>query len=177
MYEWNPMYNIVMKIKKDYVSKFGNDTLNFETWISKLKDIEYDSIFECLQTNQYNEFLLIRYGLQEMQESMWINPKSIYRECRSVVIDLEKEELVLAPFRKFFNLNEVQENDIEIVSKEIEKAKVVEFTNKLDGSMQSARYYNDDYFMTGSMAIDKSDSWRLEDGYNMLIDNYKKNAL
>lgn len=174
MFEWNKPFQMVMKIKRDYQNTYGLDTLDFKTWLERLNKQEYNNVFECLQTNQNNEFLLIRYGIADMQESMWTEEDSIYRECRSVVIDLDKEQLVLTPFRKFFNLNEVPENNIDLIIEEINNSKNVEFTNKLDGSMQSVRYYNDEFFMAGSMALDSEISWRLKDGYIMLTNSHKK---
>lgn len=174
MFEWNEPFQLVMKIKDDYKNEYGLDTLDFNTWLEKLNKQEYNNVFDCLQINQNHEFLLIRYDIADMQESMWTNENSIYRECRSVVIDLDKEQLVLTPFRKFFNLNEVSENNINIIIEKIKNAKTVEFTDKLDGSMQSVRYYNDDYFMAGSMALDSEKSWRLQHGYGMLTDNHKR---
>jgi len=173
MFRWNKPYTLIMKIKKDYTEKFGLDTLDFKTWLVKLNKSEYNDVFGCLQTNQHEEFLLIRYGIADMQESMWTDIDSIYRECRSLVVDLKEDKIVLLNFRKFFNLNEA-ENDIESVMKEIEGAEIVEFANKLDGSMQSVRYYKNDYFMAGSMALDLNKSWRLQDGYSMLTDNHKQ---
>lgn len=173
MKSWNPVLNLVKEIKNDYMQTFGNlDTLHFETWLNKLNKYEYNNVFDCLQVNQKDEFILIRYGLAEMQEGMWTDPDSIYRECRSVVIDLDKEQLVLTPFRKFFNLNEVEENKLELVADKFKNAKSVEIANKLDGSMQNARWYNDRVFMTGSMALSQEESWRLEEGYEMLTSNY-----
>lgn len=173
MYNWNPVFNLVMKMKQDYIETFGKlDTLHFETWLIKLNSTEYNNVFDCLQVNQKDEFILIRYGLQDVQRGMWEEPDSIYRECRSVVIDLLHEELVLTPFRKFFNLNEVEENKIEVVTDKFLNASVVEVSNKLDGSMQNARWYRDRVFMTGSMALSKDGSWRLEEGYSMLEENY-----
>ena len=174
IYNWNPVFNIVMNIKKDYINKFNDNNMNFKTWLEKLNKEEYNNIFSCLQLNQEGNILLIRYGLDEMQKGMWDNPNSIYRECRSIVIDLENEELVLTPFRKFFNLNEVEENKIDKVREEIKNAKYIEITNKLDGSMQSARWYHGEVFMAGSMAINPENSWRLEDGYNMLTEKHIK---
>lgn len=173
MYNWNPVYNLVMKIKDDYISTFKDNEGLFENWIIKLNKKEYNNIFESLQVNQDDNILLIRYGLAEMQRGMWEDKNSIYRECRSIVIDLEREEIVLTPFRKFFNLNEVEENNLDNIYEEIKKAEGFEITNKLDGSMQSARYYNGQIFMAGSMAINKENSWRLADGYSMLSENHK----
>jgi len=174
MYDWNPVYNLVIEIKNEYKEKFGLDTLHFETWLSKLNKDKYNDIFECLQINQFNEFILIRYGLAEMQEGMWLDPNSIYRECRSIVIDLKEEELVLTPFRKFFNLNEVEENKLEVVEEKFINSSNVEIANKLDGSMQNARWYKGRVFTSGSMALDPNESWRLEEGYSMLDDLYVK---
>lgn len=173
-YEWNKLYQMVMKIKRNYENKFGNILhYNFEQWIQELNMKEFNDFVEPLQVNQFNEFILIRYGLAEMQRGMWEDKNSIYRQCRSVVIDLKREELVLTPFRKFFNLNEVEENKIENIITELQNANVVEISDKLDGSMQSCRYYNNDYFMCGSMALDESNSWRLADGKSMLTENHK----
>ena len=172
-HNWNPIFNIVMEIKYIYNKKYNDGEKSFEKWLEKLNDKKYNDIFSCLQINQKDNFILIRYGLAEMQEGMWKDENSIYRECRSIVIDLERDELVSTPFRKFFNLNEVKENELEIVKKEILNAKVFEITNKLDGSMQALRYYYDEYFMQGSIAIDENDSYRLQEGKSMLTDNMK----
>lgn len=174
VYNWNPVFNLVMQIKSDYSEKFSSiDTIKFEDWLSRLSNKEYNNIFCHLKVKQYNNFILIRYGMDEMHESMWTNPESVYRECRSVVIDVVNEQLVLTPFRKFFNLNEVEENKLEKILSEIESAKSIEITDKLDGSMQNARYYDGDIFLSGSMALDRNSSWRLEDGYSKLTESHK----
>jgi T4 RnlA family RNA ligase len=173
MNSWNPIFNVVIKIKYDYIKTYGSiDTYVFEDWLGRLNKKEYNDIFECLQFNQDENYILIRYGLAEMQHGMWEDTNSIYRECRSVVIDLKNENLVLTPFRKFFNLNEVEENKLDLVAKRMQAAKVVEVSDKLDGSMQSARWYRGKVFMSGSMAINKNSSWRLEEGYQMLTTNH-----
>lgn len=170
---WNPVLELVIRVKKDYKEKFGLNTYDFEEWLERLNNDEYNSIFKGLQVNQEDKIILIRYGIADIQSGLWEDKNSIYRECRSVVIDLEEECLVLTPFRKFFNLNEVEENKLENIEKEIEKAKTFEITNKLDGSMQVARYYKDNIFMSGSMAINKENSWRLQDGYSKLTNHHK----
>lgn len=102
---WNPAYNLVMKIKQDYINTFGSfDTYHFETWLKKLNKAEYNNVFECLQLNQNENELLIRYGLAEMQAGMWEDPNSIYRECRSLVIDLYNDEIIVSPFRKLYKI-------------------------------------------------------------------------
>lgn len=165
---------LVMRIKQDYLNKFHDNEKSFEKWLEKLNDEEYNEFFSCLQVNQDEEFLLIRYGLAEMQSGMWQDKNSPYRECRSIVIDLQDDGLVATPFRKFFNLNEVEENKLETIIEEINNAKLFEASNKLDGSMQFVRYYKSDIRMFGSMALNKDNSWRLQDGYKMLTNNHRE---
>jgi T4 RnlA family RNA ligase len=174
-YAWNPAYSLVMKIKNDYVNTFGIlDTYDFQKWLSKLDKKEYNDILSHLKAKQVGNNILIRYDTEEMDRSMWTDPESIFRECRSVVIDVVNDELVIVPFRKFFNLNEVQENSLYNIEKELMTARSVEITDKLDGSMQCARYYKGEIVLTGSMALDRKNSWRLGDGYSKLTKNHLK---
>lgn len=176
MMSWNPIFNKVIEVKREWEKLPCIDAFRrmptFLKMVEELNRKEYNDIFGCLQVNQDGNFILIRYGLAEMQSGMWNDPNSIYRECRSVVIDIENECLVLTPFRKFFNLNEVEENRLEVITEKLETAKDVEIVDKLDGSMQSARWYNGKPFMAGSMALNPRDSWRLEEGYKMLTENH-----
>ena len=163
IYKWNPVFNMAMKIKDEFRNKFNNITYDIvningkeltciEYWIYKLNNPEYNSIFSILQTNQYNDLILFRYGSYSdiyngeseiTPDKIWDVYSGFYRECRSLVINIKTEEIVLCPFKKFRNINEGEENSLENIRKRIESAKSVEITNKLDGSMQSARFYND----------------------------------
>lgn len=190
----NKIFNLVIDIKNDYISKFGTHSLyekGEETscvinWVKKLDCEKYNMIFDPIQTNQYifndSVFVLIRYGQYtdvfggESEYSFsgfWDLYDKIYRECRSIVIDVKNEKIAILPFDKFFNLNEKEETSIELVRERINNAKSVEISDKLDGSLQALRYYNNDYIMCGSQAIDPENSWRLSDGYKLLTDNIK----
>ena len=188
---WNPVFNKLIEIKRKYEEKFGlmSDDYNqtnvtcIERWVDMLEIQEYVDLFKPLQITQYNDLLLVRYGkygdVLGGEEDITFNDfwdmyDGFYLECRSVVIDIRKEQLVLTPFRKFRNLNECEENSLENITTRINNAKCVEFSNKLDGSMQSARYFEGKYVMSGSMALDPHNSWRLDDGYKMLDERYRK---
>jgi hypothetical protein len=176
MYEYNAAFNLVMKIKRTYLNRFGEiKTYNLEQWIEELNIEEYNRFAESVSFNfrEDKPWVLIKYSMITVDRSMWENKDSVYRECRSVVINLKDEELVLVPFRKFFNLNEVAENEMNVIQKEIEKAKSVEFSNKLDGSMQQARYYQGEFVMSGSSALEVEKSFRLEEGYQFLTQKHK----
>lgn len=193
---WNPVLNKVIEIKNEYKKRFGYISYYYkdgytsesqtcvERWIEHLNGIEpfnqykeYEDIFSCLEMNQYDTFVLIRYarysnvydGETEVSgEDFWDRHDGFYRECRSIVIDVKNDCLVLTPFKKFFNINELEETSYDNVKNRINKATYIEFTDKLDGSMQSARWYDNKIVMSGSQAINPSNSWRLEDGYRMI---------
>lgn len=197
MYEWNPVFNFAMDIKKRYIQQFGKveyktyiveekEVSCLEYWITKLADEKAMQKIQYLEINQDKEKVLIRYGkfssagdgqYEITANDLWNADNGFFLECRSVVINLEKEEIVIAPFRKFRNLNECPENDIKVVTEEIKNAKSVEITNKLDGSMQCVHWYDGKIFMTGSQALSLEKSWRLADGFKMLDGRNKCMAL
>ena len=192
MNSWNPVLNKFVEIKNKHKENFGyaitdyeNGLTCIEQMVNNLNSKKYIDLIKPLQLTQYNNLLLIRYGRYSdvfsgeediTYDSFWEMYDGFYQECRSVVINVETDELVLVPFKKFRNLNECEENSLPNIVKRIQSAKCVEFSNKLDGSMQSARWYQGKIILAGSMALDVNNSWRLKDGYRMLNENegYKK---
>ena len=49
---------------------------------------------------------------QKFYPKMWRNIYSINTEARSIYIDIENENIILCPMNKFFNVDEVKENEI-----------------------------------------------------------------
>ena len=172
---WNPMFDECIKLKKKYIDYFG-DYVGFKDMIETFRQesISYNPIFNEVQINQHEDLVLIRYGLHEMGKGMWEDKNSPLREARSLVFNLRTEEMVLTPFRKFFNLNEVWETSTEIVEAKIKYCKLFEVSEKMDGSMQSYRWYNGEIVGSGSMALDTKNSFRLEEGFEMLTENHKR---
>lgn len=196
MDSWNPVVRKFVEIKSEYKRRFGYITYYYtegvtsetktciERWVEELNGIEpfnqyseYTDLLSCLELNQHNNFLLFRYArysnvydgeTENSGEDFWDRYDGFYRECRSTVIDVVNECIVLCPFSKFFNINELEETSLENVQNRINKAKVVEFSDKLDGSMQSATWYDGEIVMAGSQAINPANSWRLQDGYRMI---------
>lgn len=177
MFQWNKPYQWVFQMKREYEKKTGKRAgYNLREWAEALENPLYDRILENLHITHFEEFALLKYNLIQLykNEEGFGSSDSIYHECRSVVVNLEKEELVLVPFKKFFNLNETEENRLENILEQIETAKVVEIMDKLDGSMQSGRYYDGRIFMSGSQALDPTASWRLHDGYQYITNSYEQ---
>ena len=189
---WNPVLNKFIEIKNEYQNKFGHIEYNYtegytdetetclERWVSELNNPEYDDLLSCLELNQHENKLLIRYGrysniydgeVEASGEDLWDRYDGFYRECRSIVIDVVNDCIILSPFSKFFNINELEETSLDNIQKRIDSANTIEFSDKLDGSMQSARWYHNKIIMAGSQAINPANSWRLQDGYRMLNEN------
>ena len=186
LFMWHPVFNLLMRIKDMYVEEYGTNNNNFEHWLATLDREEgselgksplYEEIrlFDNLETRQSGDLLIIRYGMAELSQKevkeLWEdNNKELYKESRSIVIDLKNEEIVILPFKKFFNLNEVEENSLENITNIINNSRLkVEVTNKLDGSMQCLRWYNDKLIHTGSRSLGDN-SWRIEDCKERFID-------
>ena len=195
---WNPVLNKFIEIKKEYKKRIKNPTYEYkdgftdesqtclERWVEELNNLEpanqyseFEDLLSCLELNQYKNLLLLRYGrysniydgeTENSGEDLWERYDGFYRECRSIVIDVVNDCIVLCPFRKFFNINELEETSLENIKSRIEKAYTIEFSNKLDGSMQSATWYDDKIIMAGSQAINPDNSWRLQDGYRMIME-------
>ena len=181
--EWNVAFRKVMEMKRAYEDRFGADTLfahdcrtSLDHWAEELGSKEYCDILADLHRNERDGLVLLHYRLPHA-----IDGRDFYKaydglmsECRSVVIDLKNEELALVPFRKFRNLNECTETSADNVRERLRNAKIVEFSDKLDGSMQSARFYKGRLLMSGSKAIDREKSRRLDNGYRFVEshDNY-----
>ena len=120
--------------------------------------------------NEHKDHLILVHYLINCGELK--NSDSKYREARSLVIDLNTEEIVLCPFQKFFNINEIEETQLSTVLSHISSASLVEITDKLDGSMQSYRWYKDHLVYSGSTALDINKSFQLQEGLSYFKDNY-----
>lgn len=184
---WNPVLNKFIEIKNAYISTFSKSrlwdydpskTTCLEYWVERLNKPEYIELIKPLQLIEHRGLLLVRYGNYAdvfggeddvTPDEFWDKYDGFYLECRSVVIDIIENRLAVTPFKKFRNLDECEETSIENISKRIRDAKCVEFSDKLDGSMQAVRYYNDNIVMCGSTSLNPESSWRLKDGYKMLF--------
>lgn len=174
----------ILKIVKDVMTQTKGQTFSdFKERVASLHNPTYDEIFANVQTTEYGSLVLFRYGrysdvLSGETENFgdeWVNfwnmYDGIYRELRSITIDIDTLDVVLYPFDKFFNINEMDETSEQEVIRRIKAAKSVEFSDKLDGSMVVGRYWKDNYILTGSKGLDPEQSWRLKDSYAMMFES------
>lgn len=165
----------VLSIKNEYQTKFNDyNCLDLKLMIEKLNFPEYNNFAKCVDIIQYNEFCLLSYSLIKGGNiDIFDNPDSIYRDCRGTVINLKTDELVLLPFHKFFNIDEISETSLFSVLEKLKTAKTIEITDKMDGSMISARFYDNDFFIAGTGSLTEDKNSRLTEAKSYLSENYK----
>ena len=135
---WNPVYKLVVELKNKVLYKMGAISYDVEivtnefggkkkltcveSWANLLGEQKYIDMLQPLEINQDNNLVLFRYanhtGVKNGEEEItsfdnnfWELYDGFYRECRSVVIDVVNLKIVIAPFKKFMNLNQNDELD------------------------------------------------------------------
>lgn len=152
---------------------------SFAERAASLHNTTIDAIFDNLSLVEWDDLVLFRYKQfakifdnadrdENPWSAFWNKFDGLYREMRSIVIDTTTCRVALYPFDKFFNINELEETSLENVKRRIAKAKNIEFSDKLDGSMVSARYYKGKLILNGSKSLNPSESWRLADNYRIV---------
>lgn len=170
---WNPFLNLVIELKKRCKEK--NIPLTYERnkialnetcinrWLKELNDSEMNAYFSGIklwenQDNEviahYNSYFTFHYDDEEQTEGSYADFFNVfdglYMECRGITIDPENEEIVCCPYKKFFNLNENEMTMYDDIVVKIQNAKKVEFTDKKDGSLITASFYNGKIRISGS---------------------------
>lgn len=181
MMSWNKVFDYFIEIKLELGENF-TFRVPFKELVEQYGTREQYDRIKDLQFTQHKSLLLIKYGDYNIiydggkvnNEIYWTLHDGFYRECRSLVIDLEREKMVLTPYAKFLNMNETHADSTERVMERISKAKVFEVSNKLDGSMVSGRYVHGDYILSMSQSLDPKTSWRLAQATAFLTEEMKK---
>ena len=183
--------DVIMFLKDSCKIKEFSDWQNY--------DIDHNRTLECmskddllffttlLTTSQKEDLLLLKYS----EDAMWLSTvilntsafliyDKLLRYFRGITINIKDFDLVCTPFDKFANVDEYgwEENKIENIAKEFQSAKLIETSNKLDGSLQIGRYYKGEYLLTGSGSLLEEQSQSLKEGHNWLNsienDNYRE---
>lgn len=166
----------VIEIKQKYIEQ-TNDTecVDLKKMITVLDTDLYNWFDQCTVIVQRGVYALITYSLIKGGETdLFSNPNSILRNCRGTVINMQTCELVLLPFQKFFNINEIEECSMKVVTEKIKHAKIIEITDKLDGSMIAMRYYNDGIFVGSTGSLSERKNPRLKICRKFITDGHKK---
>ena len=194
----HPLLGYIKEVKAFY--EYNHKSIqdwNFKHWLEDLSEqaektndtslLNLLDIFEPLDMTVDNEYVLFHYkgfiDLSDMgysEETFFYLYDGLYRECRSCVFDVKKEELVLCSLNKFKNMGEDAFDWSEkAIREKYTSAQKIWITNKMDGSYQQFRYITDSdgsgiIFGSGSQAINLSESWRLKEGFGLLTDSQKQ---
>jgi hypothetical protein len=162
----NPVANYVFDFKHNYQNKHPFDGKN--SWIDALRR---DNRMSPLIVNTYKNYMIIKYrSLIESFEDpeFWDKYDQFYQYSRSLVIDFKNENIVLWPYKKFFNINERAETSYENIISRMENANTVYFSEKLDGSYIAATYYMGEFVVSSSSGIDPSTNGYVAYAYNYI---------
>lgn len=138
-------------------------------------------IFRPLNVTEYKDLLLFKYkGYTELADlgyggDFFELHDGLYRECRSVVFNKRTKMVVLAALPKFKNFGEDESDwSKDNCWKKYSNAEKVYITNKMDGSYQQFTYDSKTQSIigSGSQALDPELSWRLQNGYKYVEDNW-----
>ena len=174
-FTWNPVFREIIRLKEEYVTKFGlnknlYDAGEYKTcvdkWIAGTNDEFWSQVRPFLILKQYKTAILFKYGnlamLSELAEAdgletvdqLWNAWDGFLQSCRSITIDVKDEIILTSPFDKFFNIGELESTSWDVVKELMKKASNIEFSNKLDGSICITRYVNGNFFVTTSGSLD-----------------------
>lgn len=163
----------------DFIQSYAEENNLVEAY-SRVLDV-----FKPLNITVFGPYALFKYKsfieLNDMgyDSSFFELYDGLYLECRSVVFDVEKEKIILAPQRKFKNVGEDEKDwSLKSILARINSPDTtkVEIMNKMDGSNQNFIFTdlclaNGWLFGSGSSALDRKESWRLDRGYMFLESN------
>lgn len=130
--------NNIEYVKAYYKKRIENVELSRS--IMEMSDYDLMNLINCIKVSQLVNLILIRYDDERIYNNKLLSGcvfdiyEGVLRECRSIVIDIDKFKVVSLPFYKFMNLNESEDYAESTVLDRLKRANKVEYTNKLDGS-------------------------------------------
>lgn len=139
-----------IKYVREYYNEHMKD-IDQTRKIDDMSDSDLMNLINCTRCAQSVDFLIIRYDEVKVFNNKLIkgNVFNIYegllRECRSIVLDINRYKVVSLPFYKFMNLNESEDYSEKNILDRLAKANVVEYTNKIDGSFIQITKLNREY--------------------------------
>jgi len=126
-------------------------------------------VMEYLLAEQSGSLCVLHYSNSVTKED-WNRFDRALRDCRGLVLDLKNSNLpgpltdaniVLRPYSKFFNMDQLPETAEAEILKRLSAAKYVEFAEKMDGSLVCAGFYHGGIVLATSGRLDIATSPQL----------------
>lgn len=147
--------NILEQIKQ--LKKIAGNTQSFKELLEKANETEFEDKndilehFNNINIKEKGEYIHLKYNNRNMFKRAW---DEFFLKTRGLVINWKEGELVLYPFDKFFELDEHKTTKLNKVKEDWKKAKTLEITEKIDGSLIIARYYKGELFVSSSGSLE-----------------------
>lgn len=142
--------NYIRDIKK-YVEVEESDSFK-DVLLKAMKYKELLTIvdyFNNINIKENGSIIHLKYNTKFMFKKTW---DEFYEKSRGLVLDWKTEDLLLYPFDKFYELDEHSSSQLSIIKGLWDED--VEITEKIDGSLISARYINDNYLVASSGSLE-----------------------
>lgn len=175
-----PTVNLFQYSVEDIIDK-GLMTHNRELFekieeVSRFLNFSYTEDFVLITYKPYYalysewKYYCEEKGLADKTDKdLWNHWGGLLRHTRGIVLHRHSGDLVINPYEKFFNIDEMDECNTENVVERVKDANVVEISEKLDGSLIMARYYNGKYVMSSSGQLDENKCPQLKEAYDILV--------
>lgn len=173
----NPVLELFIEIKTKYIAENGSEQLFdyvgtdcLHYWVNHISDNEkYLYILSCLVINEHDNMIIMHYDdIRVVDFDIY---DGFFQETRSIAIDIKNDAIVLLPFKKFFNINERPDTQLNIVQAKMNAAKSVEISTKLDGCFIAVRWYNGKLVVSSAYNLDKNRSQILSKAYEYINEN------
>ena len=126
MWTENKVLKFVVELKQAFFKQHGDIWFEYdqekyssvvEMWADNVPDQKFAEIVKFMYINNLpgtNIYLFKYRGYTEIfsqvdPREFWNMYNGLFRECRSITIDVEEEIIVLAAYDKFFNMDELPE--------------------------------------------------------------------
>lgn len=149
----------------DYINKIMacSDEGDFEDRlaVARARGIGYAEPFNYLNLSLDGKYLALHYNKRCYIEDKWYDFDRALMDCKGLVIDLEKSEVVLRPYTKFFRYGEREETSSQEILRRYLHANRVQLTEQMDGSLICARMYGSEVIISTSGSNDLKDNTRI----------------
>lgn len=142
--------------KEPWKSMTGNEI--FRTM--KL-DYPLADFMELVDIKKAGKFIIIHYN-EDAVFNQDVVLQRYLNEARGLVLDLDKEQPVIVPFKKFRNLNETEEYSLSNIENIIKNNSGFEISEKLDGSMISMSMYENEIIVATGKNLDPKISLQID---------------
>lgn len=141
---------------------------------------EFQKVCKNISFTYTDDFVLMHYKPtwvlyedvkdSEGIEKVWNDREGLLRYCRGIVFHRRSGVLVINPYAKFFNIGEIEECTAVNIVNRWEHGTCTEVSEKVDGSMINARYFNGKVVVSSSTQLEGNKCPQLKEAEELMKD-------